>query len=560
MRLHQGRALFRLGAGAVAAAAATSVVAMSGTARAADTGADLSVTTASTAVVQGAGKPFAISVHNDGPETATGIRLTIDISKLDTTKLEVLESDSRSCTVDGTTITCAVPDLPAGGNYNAFEQAASALPVLSIGDPGDAGSFDVKVTSDTPDADLSNNEATGRVTVVADNPEAPQQVDLVAWSSDVYAKAGGSERIKPGQTGELMWMLLNQAGPVKGVSYMIALPPYLTFASQRPECSYEAENSVAICHDPDAIVYQGDVYGSVKPDPDGNQPFLPDPVKVKLAANAPGPVALGPGVVIGFGDGPAPVQALAQRASAATSRAGVISAAQAAELKKTLKSSDVTPDADPADNMTLFSAFTAANPADLSISATPVSGHVGDTVKVKVTVANGGPADVMDGTVTLTAPAGTEFVSVDPDLCTATTAGKVYSCDLGFGPAHTSASNTFSLKILSDRVSDGKVEVSSSTPDPKPGNNVGAIKVTVLTGTQPSPGTSPSTSPSASAAPSASATPGTGGGGGGTGGGLPVTGTPVLLIGGLGLGVAAVGGVLMVLARRRREGFMPPID
>lgn len=53
---------------------------------------------------------------------------------------------------------------------------------------------------------------------------------------------------------------------------------------------------------------------------------------------------------------------------------------------------------------------------------------------------------------------------------------------------------------------------------------------------------------------------GTGDGGSGGGGSLPVTGVQAGVIGGVGLGVLAVGGVLFMLARRRRVVLVTPAD
>src|SRR5207302_9310693 len=53
-----------------------------------------------------------------------------------------------------------------------------------------------------------------------------------------------------------------------------------------------------------------------------------------------------------------------------------------------------------------------ANHEDYSVSATKASGKVGDTVTVTATGDNKGPADVIGGQVTVTAPTGTELVDL----------------------------------------------------------------------------------------------------------------------------------------------------
>ncbi|SCL24336.1 LPXTG-motif cell wall anchor domain-containing protein [Micromonospora nigra] len=66
----------------------------------------------------------------------------------------------------------------------------------------------------------------------------------------------------------------------------------------------------------------------------------------------------------------------------------------------------------------------------------------------------------------------------------------------------------------------------------------------------------PTPDPSGEPTPTPSTTPGTGG----DGGGLPVTGTQVGLIGGIGAAVLLAGGGLLLLSRRRRVVLVPPGD
>jgi uncharacterized repeat protein (TIGR01451 family)/LPXTG-motif cell wall-anchored protein len=549
MRLLHRRIWFRFGAGAAAAVAAASVVALSDPAHAGAGGADLAVSIPSTTIVRDAGKPFAINVHNNGPEAATGIKLIIDASKLDTNKLQVFPpNEADGCDVDATTkvVTCPVPELPPGGNYNGFNPTLPrAVLVRALDVAGEAGGFTVSVTSDTPDPDRANNTATTDVTV------ATGGIDVVAWAQDVYANPDGTEGLQPGQTGQLLWVLWNQGNKtVKGVEYTIVLPPYLTFLP-KPGCTYESADTVAHCVVEDVQIDPGGAFAE----------SLLDPTLVTLAGSAPGPVALTAGIVSGHGLAEVdPAQAQAMRSPAASQRAGVLSAAEATKLKNSARSRAATvpggDDADPNDNEAQFSVFTAGNPADLSVSATPVSGHIGDTANLTMTVKNAGPADVLEARVKVTAPTGTEIVSADA-VCTATTPGKEYTCELGSLPAgESSASGAFKLRIVTATVTDGKVEVSSVARDPNPGDNTAPIKVTVLddSGAPSAEPSAPGTEPSAPGTdPSAPAV-------GGTAGGLPVTGAQAGPLSALGLGVAAVGGGLMVLARRRRAVVVPPTD
>jgi uncharacterized repeat protein (TIGR01451 family)/LPXTG-motif cell wall-anchored protein len=515
--------------------AAASSLGLAGVAHAADTaktGADLDISVVSTGVVKDAAKPFLVRVHNSGPEAATSIVLTIDASDLNTKKLAVqLPGFDSGCSPDGATrVTCTLPNVPAGGNDNGIETGGHgsgihAVFVESIGGTGAAGSFTVSVASQTPDPDETNNTVTTPVSV------EKHGIDMVAFAQDAYASLDSKEPITPGKTGEFQWLLFNFGPkPVQGVSYVIALPRYLTFADPpRTGCRYEPGDSVEVCSFDKVVVAPGEGISDRK---HGQLTTT----RVKAAASAPGPVVFDDGVVVGAGlkqVDPAAKQSLAVTPDDDVT---VLSAADAAALKKGADKKG-NKERDPGDNFVPFSAFFGATVADLGVTATPATGHVGDTVTTTVAVSNAGPRDAAKTTVKVTAPGGTEIVSAEK-ACKATTPGKEYTCDWDVVPAGGARSSAFKLKILSATVTDGKAVVSSTGKDKKPGNNTAPIKVTVLTG---------STGPSAPPA-------------GGTGGGLPVTGSQAAIFGGLGLGAIVIGAVLLVLTRRRRELLVPPTD
>jgi uncharacterized repeat protein (TIGR01451 family)/LPXTG-motif cell wall-anchored protein len=535
MGLPRGSLRIQLGAGAVAAVAAVSSLGLAGVASAADTaktGADLDVGVVSTGVVKDAAKPFLVRVHNSGPEAAIGVVVTIDASDLNTKKLAVqLPGFESGCSPDGATkVSCVLPNVPAGGTDNGIDigghgSGIHAVFIESIGGTGAAGSITVSVTSQTPDPDQTNNTVTTPVSVEKSG------IDMVAFAQDAYASLDSKEPITPGKTGEFQWLLFNFGPkPVKGVSYVIALPRYLTFADPpKKGCRYESDDSVEVCSFDKVVVAPG---GAISDRKHGQLTTT----RVKAAANAPGPVVFEDGVVVGAGLTQVDPAAKQPLAATADDDVTVLSAADAAALKKGADKK-ANKERDPGDNFVLFSAFFGASTADLGVTATPVTGHVGDTATTTIAVSNAGPSDAAKTTVKVTAPSGTEIVSAET-ACKATTAGKEYACDWGVVPAGGKRSSVFKLKILSAAVTDGKAVVSSTAKDKKPGNNTAPIKVTVLTG---------STGPSAPPA-------------GGTGGGLPVTGSQAAVFGGLGLGAIAIGAVLLVLARRRRELLVPPTD
>jgi uncharacterized repeat protein (TIGR01451 family) len=483
--------------------------------------ADLAVSVTGSAVVEKAGKPIFIRLHNNGPAAATGIRLTVDTAGLDTTKLDVqLPNEHNGCYADSfTKVVCVMADIPAGGNDNGI--TLTSLLVMSIEGTGPAGSYTVSVTADTEDPKQDNNSVTTPVSV------AESGIDLIAYAQDVYTRVESTEPVVPGAEGEFFWLLKNGGRtPIQGVTYTIKLPPYLSFVKHEKACRYERKDTVAKCTYPKAVVQPGEYFVR-------RHGRVPAPTKVKLAANAPGPTAITGGVITGRGlkEGEAaPPEISALDASA--DDVGVLSAADAAKAVKAATNN--LNDVDRTDNTVPFSVFTAKKRADLSITATDARGRVGDTVQLKVTVKNGGPSEAPETRLKVVAPGGTEFVSVDAS-CKAKTAGREYLCELGTFPVGNTGTGIFKLKILSATVTDGSAEVSSAAEEPEPNDNTAPIKVKVKAA--PEPTASPTTKPTTPAKP---------------GGGLPVTGSPVALMGGLGLGAVVLGGGLLLLARRRR--------
>src|SRR5690606_33245360 len=174
------------------------------------------------------------------------------------------------------------------------------------------------------------------------------------------------------------------------------------------------------------------------------------------------------------------------------------------------------------DNSAAFAVLTKKNPVDLAVSATKASGKVGDVVKVRVTVRNNGPADANGFAATVALPKGTKLAKV-PQACDYNSDRRTLLCNAGnmIDKGGKPAKQDLLLRITSDEVSAGSVKVKSNVPDRNKGNNSARIQISL-------------------------------GEGGGSGGGLPVTG--VSLTGVIAAGAVAVvlGGVLALLARRRR--------
>ncbi|NUO57161.1 MAG: hypothetical protein HOV78_10880 [Hamadaea sp.] len=141
-------------------------------------------------------------------------------------------------------------------------------------------------------------------------------------------------------------------------------------------------------------------------------------------------------------------------------------------------------------------AYAAPTTADLGVSASAVTGRVGQAVDVRYVLRNNGPqsAAPLTYTVHITAPPGTRIVSTGGGVCqpaTGTQARCVYSAALADGARRQL---TLRLRIDSAPTGCGAVAISYAD-DPRPGNNSAAVRVAVDgrprtcsgTGTSPTP-------------------------------------------------------------------------
>ncbi|BCJ65190.1 DUF11 domain-containing protein [Polymorphospora rubra] len=455
-------------------------------------------------------KQFFVRLSNDGPDAAQGVKVTIDAGDIDQNVLIFGLPSGPGCEEDGPTkVTCELGDLASGTTVTDFPALFATTPKRK----GSAGSFTVTVNAVTTDPNEANNTQTVNVEAV------PGGLDLTAVARDVYADYADNTPVAPGETGDLHWALYNAGrDTVQGVTFEIALPPYVTFADQRPGCKYNAENTVASCRRDARIVGPGEIFMMVRP------------MKVKVAADAPGPVGLSGGWVVGYANGKAGPDA---RSLAARS-AGEDTVVEAADEK-------VRRDADPSDNAVQFAVVTGRNPVDLSVTGTPATGAVGDTVEVAFEATNKGPA-TSSPLFKVQAPAGTTALLPEAGTlpsCVEEDGGLVCGLDGELGVGQTTS---FALKFRIDAEqvgADGQITVSNTfaSPESAPEDNAAPITITV-----------------------SGDGPGGPGGGSGGGGGLPVTGVQATLLGGVGLLVLVVGGVLLVLARRRRVVLVTPTE
>jgi hypothetical protein len=302
----------------------------------------------------------------------------MDITGIDPDVLELTQVDSPECRTDSPTkVSCPVDALSAGGHLFVFGPIGAASPKKQ----GPAGSLTVSVSSDATDADVTDNTTTVEIEAV------PAGYDLVAWvPGDDF---GGNLTVAPGATADVDWLLVNAGSKtVAGVRFGMALPRWATFADKLPGCTYSADNTQVTCVAPDTVVAPDDVFG------------FEEPMRVKVAREAPGPITL-TGYFGGYGLDDADPLAIPDKSVRATVRR-----ATAAQLEQI--------ESDPSDNIAEFDLQVGRNTADVYVTAATVRAKVGQTVALPFTIGNHGPA-TGSATFTVTAPEGAVIVASDDD-------------------------------------------------------------------------------------------------------------------------------------------------
>ncbi|MGH3647356.1 MAG: hypothetical protein ACRDTM_09290 [Micromonosporaceae bacterium] len=457
---------------------------------------DLGVTAPGSKVTVGsAGKWVRIDVDNMGYGTAENVRVTLQTGDLSDQVTVELPGEDQDCQIDGTTSVCTYPDLDPGDidTYVAFQ----VIPKPGATE-GAVGTVTASVTSDNPDFN-------------PDNDTTDLSIELVGSGPDLTSFAAAVGPVKPGKSEPLYIGVVNQGDqPTSSLTITLTLPAYAKFVERYADCTYANNYRTVTCSAPDLVLEPGEGID------------LSEAFTVAVSKHAPGPVVLGRGAFTASGEAGEPVKGKRSGGSLLGRTAG--SAVSAQEMV-------------PGDDTVTFPVKTTRNPADLAVTASRAEGEAGDTVKVKFTVTNRGPADLTGFHIKITAPTGTT-ISGDPSDeqldCSPDSGGNLDSseADCNFrAPLRSGKSKVITLAfvIQAEQVGkDGKAVVDAWTPggDPKLKNNTATIVI---------------------------GPPGSGGGGGG--GGLPVTGTSLAgLVGG---GVAAVllGLVLFLAARWRRTGL-----
>ncbi|GAA1845265.1 LPXTG cell wall anchor domain-containing protein [Asanoa iriomotensis] len=237
----RNRALLRAGVAAAAAIAASTAFAAPALA---DDTADLGIKLDGTTIAANAEGKFAVvSLSNAGPNDAHGITVTIDISALDTEKIDFIDGECDDpvegkvlCGIDGDTI-------EAGAEYDWD------FPIVKKdGATGDAGEITVTIEHEGTDPNEKNNTASAKV-VLSEESGA----DLRVYSPDVYtwdeaAKSYTDEPVAPGASSRVFAEVLNMGDmTAKGLAFKVSLPEHVTFTTPEDECDFSADKRVATC-------------------------------------------------------------------------------------------------------------------------------------------------------------------------------------------------------------------------------------------------------------------------------------------------------------------------
>ena len=392
--------------------------------------ADLSVrilsTKASVPEDGGAFKSPLIEVRNNSTSTtARNVRFSVDVSALAAvTPVTVTAFDTCSADETQTKVTCALGDLGPGAVIDGIGGALSVS--VGGGEIGVSGLVTASITSDTADADPSNNTDA-------------QTFELVGAGVDVVANPAGIDILTPGDSSSLnVFASMRQFGAVRATaaSARITLPGPLRFVPGQPGCSVAADLATATCTATMDANGDGSVQPTVTIDP--NAPFQALLGDVTITWTVPGQTDIDPG------DNVASFPAITTK--------------RAADL-----------------------AVVGRNPGDFVVTDLSLRGKVGDVLRIEFVPWNNGPAVSVDGlTLTITAPTGTSILSAAPG-CQLSAGGRIAHCATDEPILLSPRDHTVvRLRVVAAHGGkDGSIVVSGSFPDPDPTNNLQRIAVTV---------------------------------------------------------------------------------
>lgn len=478
-------------------------------------------------------------------ESATGETLTVVVNHLKSkscggaTGDDADQGDGQSC-------------------YNATRTAAAAaLATWLAGDPTGTTDPDVLIIGDlnayAREDPIDALAAAGYVDLAAGaDPDTYSYVFGGEWGSLDYALA--SPTLAPQATGAAAYhvnadeaSVLDYNVEFKSAGQLTSLyapdefrtsdhdPIVAGFDLGRPE---EADLAVTVTADPDPVAAGGDLEVVVEVANDG--PVAATATEVVLTL----PAGLTVTATTGCAEDPAgvPTCTLGNLADGDTTSFTVNLAVDptlppGTMLDVTAEAASAVTDPDPADDVGTASTEVITS-ADLSLTLTATGGSngalvrsslagsaagrpastavVGDTVTITSEIVNLGPSDAADVVLSQTYPAAiTDLAIAEDGPYTCSLAGQVLTCTIAAHPAGVTATIAVTGAVAAPGELAIGVELTSSTPDPDPTNDVsGDLTITVtsettptVTPTAPTTPTTPTATTTPTAAPSSTTSP-----------------------------------------------------
>ncbi|MFI7599147.1 peptidase [Actinoplanes sp. NPDC049681] len=486
------------------------------------------------AEVDNSGATVGVYLYNNGEVAASAVTLTLDLSELSDAVVAAVPDWSEQCKLLDSKITCAVGRIEPGRTGDISPLILTSRTGAAV---GPAGEIAVTIDGAEDDANPGDDTTTFPVTVIASGP------DLVVEADDVTT---ARNPVGPGDKVPFHGAVANEGDTVATDAILtLNLSTGTTLVERYSDCTY-------------VDYYPNDIGGAYVYGPsritcplpelqpgEGLSLFDPESgaslFNLTFGRNLYGPDKHYGSLEAGFAD-----EARAARGVRRVAGHGPSFAAAARKLasKASARRSSALREIDESDNYADFHYWSKKNTLDVQVTAEPVSGKVGRTVDLPYEVVNAGPSDGGGPSVLITAPSGTVLLPVEWCWTDGTEQeqrpeSKKLRCNFesefpSLASGYGRIKQTLKLKIKSKPGTDGTITAESccvgSTESDK-ANNTARI---VFTG-----GGSGS---------------GSGGdeGGSGGGGGLPITGTPVALVAGIGGAAVVLGIVLMVVFRRRR--------
>ncbi|MDQ8043621.1 MAG: CARDB domain-containing protein, partial [Patulibacter sp.] len=492
----------------------------------------LTETVSPSSVNPGSNATYTFTVKNNGPGTAAGVSLT---DTLPSGVTVVSRTPSQGTCGTGSPFTCALGSLASGASATVAVVVTPALSTAgtSLANPGSVTttSYDPNTADNSATASLAINDAADLRTTVTGTPASAAVGDtvdyLVTVHNDGPSSAAGATVALDLPDGATIISVTPSSGVTcpatgdprtctlgtlsNGAAPTIAVKVKLTTANAASNVTLAA-NASATTFDPTAgnnadsasiaagttadlqltatsspatvDANQNTTYTfTVKnngPNDAGSVTFTDDlPAGVTVVSITPSQGSCGTGDPFSCNLGTVTngssatvtvvVKPGTSNAGGALADAGSVSAG--------------TPDPDTSNNAASAS-VTVNDAADLrtTVTSTPTSGKVGDTIDYLVTVHNGGPQSATGATVDLNLPNGATVVSTTPSQGTCPSTGDPRTCTLG--TLANGADATIAVKVTLAGANAGTnagvaATASATTFDPTPANNADSAQVAV---------------------------------------------------------------------------------